>query len=526
MWNFDKILFFEVVVVRSFTADSNLLQPTGVWTEHPHTSHFLVFVRTHDIVSHDIGSRCQCASYHPCVMLLCVWSLFDPLFALFICLSHLLLHLPDLSLHLLCGSVRSKTPCALPRMRSLALWPTTPLSQMQVWRASCQDPILLEPQDKIKLTLSCLGGHLQIHGDIEPSNVVLGEQAPWKEQHNASGELPPRFPTSMLKDSMRRQWMIYSPCMLENCHHPCRPLGVGSAVQRHAAAPWRAWQSVISTSMATTQSPDTDTLFNTAPRLRAQLVQLQTTCSPQMKKPAFFLKPLGAALRQKAPQKMRVTTIQRHFHKQLLDSLTTTPVDRAVLPSQPTSHTGAHSCSPAAKRTRLRVAVARWMLPYPATCNAAGAVQSCSFKSAAGQICPKAVDLQQHHCYGCRYGRGVDRRHAAVARCPADVIHPHSGIKAFIEQEARALTRVVNGQRKHARMDLVSNLNGSVTHLDVSIVARFSCSPSLVAAASTRPGHMANGAEKSNFDRFPHINLVPLHPWDHRPPWTTRQKIY
>ena len=29
-------------------------------------------------------------------------------------------------------------------------------------------------------------------------------------------------------------------------------LGVGSAVQRHAAAPWRAWQSIIPTLMATT----------------------------------------------------------------------------------------------------------------------------------------------------------------------------------------------------------------------------------------------------------------------------------
>ena len=31
--------------------------------------------------------------------------------------------------------------------------------------------------DKVTLTLSCLGGHLQIHGDTEPSPVVLGEQA-------------------------------------------------------------------------------------------------------------------------------------------------------------------------------------------------------------------------------------------------------------------------------------------------------------------------------------------------------------
>ena len=51
-------------------------------------------------------------------------------------------------------------------------------------------------------------------------------------------------------------------------------------------------------------------------------------------------------------------------------------------------------------------------------------------------------------------------------------------VKVFIEQEVPALTRVVHGQTEHARMDLVFNLNGSVTYLDVSIVA-----PSL----ATRP---------------------------------------
>ena len=42
------------------------------------------------------------------------------------------------------------------------------------------------------------------------------------------------------------------------------------------------------------------------------------------------------------------------------------------------------------------------------------------------------------------------------------------------------------------------------------IVAPFSCSPSLVSAASTKPGLMAKRAEKSKFDRYPHINLVPF----------------
>ena len=45
-----------------------------------------------------------------------------------------------------------------------------------MWKGSCQDSIPPEFQDKVTLTLSCFGGHLQIHGDTEPSPVVLGEQ--------------------------------------------------------------------------------------------------------------------------------------------------------------------------------------------------------------------------------------------------------------------------------------------------------------------------------------------------------------
>ena len=52
----------------------------------------------------------------------------------------------------------------------------------------------------------------------------------------------------------------------------------------------------------------------------------------------------------------------------------------------------------------------------------------CPNKSAAGVICNKPVNPKQHHCYGCRFGGGVDRRHAALARCFADIIQSHSGV--------------------------------------------------------------------------------------------------
>ena len=221
-----------------------------------------------------------------------------------------------------------------------------------------------------------------------------------------------------------------------------------------------------------------------------------------MNKTTFLLKPLGAALRQKTTQKKQVSTIQRNIHKQLYNSLIDTPTEQAILLSQSTSHTGAHLMQPSSEAYEaedrcFRVSVARrLMLPHPAAPKAADVVQFCPNKSAAGVICNKPVDPKQHHCNGCRYGGGVHRRHAAVGRCLADVIQSHSGVKVFIEQEVPALTRVVNGHTEHARMDLVFNLNGSVTYLDVSIVAPFSCSPSLVSAPSTKPGLMEESREE------------------------------
>ena len=108
------------------------------WCEQ-NTSHvtiFLVFARMFNDVSHDIGSSvCARHTIHVSCAWLCVWSLFDPLFALFISLSHLQLHPPDISLHLPCGSVRSKIPCALRPMRSLPLWPiNAPLTCLRAIR--------------------------------------------------------------------------------------------------------------------------------------------------------------------------------------------------------------------------------------------------------------------------------------------------------------------------------------------------------------------------------------------------------
>ena len=112
----------------------------------------------------------------------------------------------------------------------------------------------------------------------------------------------------------------------------------------------------------------------------------------------------------------------------------------------------------------FRVSVARrLMLPHRAAANAADVVQFCPNKSVDGVICSRPVDPKQHHCYGGRYGGGVDRKHAAVGEMLLRMsINLIVASKVFIEQEVPALTRVVKGQTAHARMDLVFNLNGSV----------------------------------------------------------------
>ena len=121
-WQWNEIwwsIFSEKFFVPgSLTAEDNLLQPMGGVNCTLHTSHFLVFVSTHDNVSHDIDSRCQCvisSMFHALVWLMTL----RPLFAPISCLCYLLVYLPDLLFSLLCGSVRSKIPlCTSPSEES------------------------------------------------------------------------------------------------------------------------------------------------------------------------------------------------------------------------------------------------------------------------------------------------------------------------------------------------------------------------------------------------------------------------
>ena len=254
------------------------------------------------------------------------------------------------------------------------------------------------------LTLSCLGGHLQIHGDTEPSHVVLGEQATMKKTTqrfqkiattladlNAEGlnvqtvnDLLSMYVGAASQHALRMSFVpeqeaqnfdrqvltFWSRLMHRDITSQLffLPLklggfGVGSAVQRHAAAPWRAWQSVIPSLMTITHSPDTDSLFHSTPILRAQLTQLQSTISQQMNKPTFLHKPLGLLYASKPPKRNKSPPFKETFTNNYFTASQTHPLNEPSSSHNPL-HTLVHtSCSQEAKHVRLRIVAFVSQLP-------------------------------------------------------------------------------------------------------------------------------------------------------------------
>ena len=154
-------------------------------------------------------------------------------------------------------------------------------TKTQVWRASCQGAIPPELRTRQGHTLSCFGGHLQIHGDTEPSPIVLGEQTSMEKTKllfqriattlaclNVEGlnaqtvnDLLTMYVGTVSQRVLRMSFVpeeeaknidtqiaaFWSHFIQRDVTYPLfflhlklGGLGMGSAVQRHAAAPWRA----------------------------------------------------------------------------------------------------------------------------------------------------------------------------------------------------------------------------------------------------------------------------------------------
>ena len=93
--------------------------------------------------------------------------------------------------------------------------------------------------------------------------------------------------------------------------------------------------------------------------------------------------------------------------------------------------------------------------------------------------------------------------------CRCDTLtQRHQGVHRASGPSSHSYGERTSGTRAHGPR--FQSLSGSTTYLDAAIVSPFSSNPALIAAPSTRPGHMAKRAEKIKFDRYPHVNLVPF----------------
>ena len=138
---------------------------------------------------------------------------------------------------------------------------------------------------------------------------------------------------------------------------------MGSAVQRHAAAPWRAWQSIIPSLMTITHSPDTDSLFRSPPLLRAQLTQLQSTISQQINKPSSNSNHSEQLYASKPPKRNKSPPSKGTSTNNYTTASPTHPLNKPSSFHNPLHTPVRTSCSHEVKHMRLRIVVFVFQLP-------------------------------------------------------------------------------------------------------------------------------------------------------------------
>ena len=112
----------------------------------------------------------------------------------------------------------------------------------------------------------------------------------------------------------------------------------------------------------------------------------------------------------------------------------------------------------------------------------------------------------------CQFGGGVVRRHHAVVRALASIIHQVSLARVAIEKRSATLDRqAANGNVQEGQMDIiVMNLDGCVQYIDVAIVSPVIANANLLANAGRRDGYAARRAENKKKQRYQVRNLVPF----------------
>ena len=125
------ILFEKKVVARSCTADDNLQQSTEGVNRTPSHVTFFSCLRACVMMSHTTLAQGVCARHLIHVSCDCVFDLSSTLSSHFLCVSSIFSFILPIFHFLFCVDVAgARSPVHFARRRSLTLWSTTPLSQV------------------------------------------------------------------------------------------------------------------------------------------------------------------------------------------------------------------------------------------------------------------------------------------------------------------------------------------------------------------------------------------------------------
>ena len=183
-------------------------------------------------------------------------------------------------------------------------------------------------------------------------------------------------------------------------------------------------------------------------------------------------------LRTMAPRTTRSISAlrQSNFHKQLLESLTTSSIDRAIVLTQSAPHTGA---------LFMQLHGEAFEAEDPSSI-----VMACPDKSAAGQLCitiAMAAATEKVLTAGMRQWPDASRD---------TLTQWHEGLHRTCGSSPHSCGERPSGTCSHG--PCCFNHNGSTTYLDVAVGSHFSSSPALIAAASTRQVTWPRELRKSN----------------------------
>ena len=103
------------------------------------------------------------------------------------------------------------------------------------------------------------------------------------------------------------------------------------------------------------------------------------------------------------------------------------------------------------------------------------------------------------------------RRHDAVVKALAKIIHNVTGAKTHLERRDGELARIFRGRVQQGQMDIIVVQSGEFKrYIDVTVVSPVTADPHFVIESANKPGHAASKAEHLKKLRYPTADLIPF----------------